>query len=198
MKNKTDILGESDDDIIRQVMDGNIDAFEHLLVRYRDHVIGIVQKHVPYDQAEETAHMVFVRIYQSLGTYKKKGAFRQWLSSIAVRTCYDFWRERYRSKEYTMSSFTEHHQDWMEHAVSGTSQEVFFNERSRREARELLERAMAKLSPKDRIVIELVYLEELSIKEAAELLGWSAANVKIRSFRTRKKLRALLSEMMKR
>jgi RNA polymerase sigma-70 factor (ECF subfamily) len=42
------------------------------------------------------------------------------------------------------------------------------------------------------MVIELVYLEELSVKEAADLLGWSVANVKVRSFRSRKKLENLL------
>jgi RNA polymerase sigma-70 factor (ECF subfamily) len=43
------------------------------------------------------------------------------------------------------------------------------------------------------MVIELVYLEELSVKEAADLLGWSVGNVKVRSFRSRKKLEKLLT-----
>jgi RNA polymerase sigma-70 factor (ECF subfamily) len=61
----------------------------------------------------------------------------------------------------------------------------------------LLDWALAKLSPEDRMVIELVYLEELSVKEAADLLGWSAANVKVRSFRSRKKLHSLISGLIK-
>jgi len=43
------------------------------------------------------------------------------------------------------------------------------------------------------MVVELIYLEGLSGKEAAELLGWSVANVKVRSFRARKKLQKLLA-----
>jgi RNA polymerase sigma-70 factor (ECF subfamily) len=46
------------------------------------------------------------------------------------------------------------------------------------------------------MVVELVYLEGLSGKEAAELLGWSVANVKIRSFRSRKKLQKVLTGLM--
>jgi len=149
---------------------------------------------VPYDQAEETAHNVFIRAYQSLPTFKQKSEFGHWLSSIAVRTCHDFWRQRYRSKEVPMSSLTQQHQEWLENVISDTSDRAFGEYGSRKEAREVLEWALAKLSAEDRMVLELVYLEGLTAKEAAKLLGWTTANVKVRSFRSRKKLHKLLSE----
>ncbi|MBW2599067.1 MAG: hypothetical protein JRC60_02995 [Deltaproteobacteria bacterium] len=68
---------------------GDADAFAQILTRYKDHVMGIVSRHVPYDQAEETAHDAFIRAYQSLPTFKQKSEFKYWLSSIAVRTCHD-------------------------------------------------------------------------------------------------------------
>lgn len=197
MGEKKGTRSESDDDIVRQVRNGNRDAFAQLLERYGDYIMRLVRRHVPQDQVEETAHLAFVRAYQSLDNFKKMGAFKQWLSSIAVRSCYDFWRERYRSKEYALSTLTNEHQEWLENAFSDTSDETFLEEGSRKEARELLDWALAKLSPEDRMVIELVYLEELSVKEAADLLGWSAANVKVRSFRSRKKLHSLISGLMK-
>jgi RNA polymerase sigma-70 factor (ECF subfamily) len=43
------------------------------------------------------------------------------------------------------------------------------------------------------MALELVYLEGYSVKEAAGLLGWSTTNVKVRLFRSRKKLRGLLT-----
>jgi RNA polymerase sigma-70 factor (ECF subfamily) len=52
------------------------------------------------------------------------------------------------------------------------------------------------LSPRDRMALELVYLEGLSVKEAADLLQWSVANVKVRSFRSRKKLEKVLSGLI--
>jgi RNA polymerase sigma-70 factor (ECF subfamily) len=42
------------------------------------------------------------------------------------------------------------------------------------------------------LALELVYLEGYSVKEAARLLGWSVPNVKVRLFRSRRKLRELL------
>jgi RNA polymerase sigma-70 factor (ECF subfamily) len=186
----------SDADIILQVLDGYVDAFEILLIRHRDLVSKIVKKHVPYDDIEETIHDVFIRVYRSLPTFEGKSGFQQWLTSITVRTCYDYWRKAYRSREVPMSSLTEKHQEWLEGVLSEQSEQSIYESGLKTEARELLDWALGKLSAEDRMVLELMYLEGLSGKEAAELLGWSVANVKVRSFRARKKLQRLLTGLM--
>jgi len=183
----------SDAEIVRRVIEGEINAFESLLLRYKDHVLEVVKKHVPYNEVEEMAHDVFVRAYQSLSTFKGRSSFRQWLSAIAVRTCYDFWRKRYRSRELPMSSLTKEHQEWLERVVSNRSGQSFDDKASQREARKLLDWALDRLSPGDRMVLELVYLEGLSGREAADLLGWTVANVKVRSLRARRRLHNLLA-----
>jgi RNA polymerase sigma-70 factor, ECF subfamily len=61
-------------------------------------------------------------------------------------------------------------------------------------AKDLLEWALQSLGPSDRLAFSLLYLEELSMKEVAEILDWSLAQVKIRSFRSRRKLRTLLQK----
>jgi RNA polymerase sigma-70 factor (ECF subfamily) len=191
-------LKPSDDEIVRQVLDGYVNAFESLVIRHRNLILKIVKKHVPYHDLEETAQDVFVRIYQSLPTFKGTSDFKHWVSSIALRTCYDYWRKAYRSREVPMSSLSEKHQNFVEEVISEES-ELSLNEKaSQKEARELLDWALAKLSAEDRMVLELVYLEGLSEKEAAALLGWSVANVKIRSFRSRKRLQKLLTGLMSR
>ena len=185
----------SDAEIVRRVIEGEINAFESLLLRYKDHVLEVVNKHVPYNEVEETAHDVFVRAYQSLSTFKGRSSFKQWLSAIAVRACYDFWRKRYRSREVPMSSLTEEHQEWLEKVVSNRSGQSFDDKDSQKKAVELLDWALNRLSPEDRMVLELVYLEGLSGREASDLLGWSVANVKVRSLRSRRKLLNLVTEL---
>ena len=182
-----------DHDIVRRVTAGDINAFGLLVQKYQGHILTVVGNHIPYNQAEEVAHDVFVKAYQSLLTFKFKGGFKQWLSAIAVRTCYDFWRKEYRSREIPMSSCSEEEQNFVERALAKQSIQATSQENSQKEASELLDRALDKLSPEDRMVLELVYLEGLSGKEAAGLLGWSVANVKIRLFRSRKKLRKILT-----
>ena len=192
---QNDPIKSSDTEIIRRVLNGNADAFEPLLIRYKDTVLKIVKKHVPYNDVEETIQNVFLRAFQSLPSFKGKSGFRQWLSSIAVRTCYDFWRKTYRSREVPMSALTEKHQRWLEQVIAGQSEQAVTEKGSQDEARELLDWALGRLSAEDRMVMELVYLEGLPGKEAADLLGWSVANVKVRCFRSRKKLEKILEEV---
>ena len=196
MLKETSVL--SDVEIVRQIVDADINAFELLLQKYQDHVLKIVKKHIPYDQIEEVTHEVFVKAYQSLPSFKNTSRFQNWLSSIAVRTCYDFWRKQYRNREVPISSLTERQQYWLDSVISAQSSRSYAEAGSQQEAKEILDWALSKLSAEDRMVVELVYLEGLSGKEAAELLGWSVANVKVRSFRSRKKLQKLLSEFERR
>jgi RNA polymerase sigma-70 factor, ECF subfamily len=188
----------SDFEIVKQVLEGNVNSFEVLMSRHKDLVLKIVKKHVPFSEIEEMAQEAFIRAYQALPSLKSKGDFKQWLASIAVRTCYDFWRKRYRNKEVTMSSLTEKHQKWLEEVVSDQAETPFQENDVQKETTELLDWAMGKLSAEDRMVVELIYLEGLSGKEAADLLGWSVANVKVRAFRSRNKLKELLKETLNR
>jgi RNA polymerase sigma-70 factor (ECF subfamily) len=195
---QNDAIKLSDAEIIRQVVDGDVNAFESLLTRYKDLVLRIVKRHVPYNEVEDVAQSSFIRIFKALSTFKGKGEFKQWISAITVRACYDYWRKAYRSKEISMSSLTEKHGEWLEEVISERSDSEVKDKGRQKEAAELLDWALANLSPKDRMIIELVYLEGLTGKEAADLLGWSLSNVKVRAFRSRKRLEKLLKETMKR
>ena len=192
---QNDAVRSSDEEIVRQVLGGNVNAFESVILRHRVLVLRIVKKHVPEGAVEETAQEAFVRAYQALPTFKGTGAFSQWLSSIVVRTCYDYWRKAYRSREIPISALTERHSEWLEEVVSQRPEEAPDERESHIEAREILSWALGKLSAGDRMVLELIYLEGCSVQEAAELLGWSKANVKVRSFRARMKLEKLLSKV---
>ena len=184
----------SDDaEVVRRVLAGDVNSFRRLVERYGGLVAGVVRKRVPLEHLEDTMQDVFIRAYKSLPTFKH-GSFPAWLSTISVRTCYDFWREHYRCNELPVSALTDRHQAWLENALSDRSKESYREKGREKEAREILDCALASLSPGDRMAIELVYLEGLSVKEAARLLGWSVPNVKVRLFRSRRKLRELLTK----
>jgi len=189
-----DPLSPGDTEIVRKVLDGDVNAFEVLINRHKVLVLKIVMKHVPHKDVEEAVQDAFVKAYLSLPTFAGKSDFSRWLSSIAVRTCYDFWRKAYRSREIPMSALTDQHQEWLEEVLSGESWESGPEHSTRSEAAEVLEHALGMLSAEDRMVLDLVYLEGRSVKEAADLLGWSTANVKVRSFRSRRKLGKILKD----
>ncbi|MBF0476810.1 MAG: RNA polymerase, partial [Deltaproteobacteria bacterium] len=64
-----DISQLQDIEIIRRVLDGNLDAFEVIMDRYQDQVFRLVSKHIPHDRRKEVAHDAFVQAYTSLSTY---------------------------------------------------------------------------------------------------------------------------------
>lgn len=187
----------SDVEVIHRVLDGDVDFFEHLLNRHKSRVFGIVGKHVPPDEVEEVAHDVFIRTFKSLPTYKHKSSFQHWLSSIAVRTCHDYWRNRYRSREVAASNLSESHQKWLERVTAAESIVSFSEETNREETGEIVRWALSQLPEKDKTVLELIYFQDYTIKEAAALLGWKETTVKVRSFRSRRKLQKILRGAMK-
>jgi len=184
-----------DNEVVARVLEGRVNEFETLLRRHSDLVLRIVKRHVPFQEAEEVSQDVFVRAYESLPSFQRKSVFSRWLSSIAVRTCYDFWRRAYRCREVPLTQLTERHQEWLEEVVSGESVETLRETGALEEAKDLLNWALAKMTPEDRMVLELIHLEGLSVKEVSGLLGWSIANVKVRSFRARKKMEELLTSL---
>ena len=64
-------------------------------------------------------------------------------------------------------------------------------------AKLLIDRVMEKLSPDARLVIQLLEIEDRSVKEIAELTGWSVPLVKVRAFRARGEMRKILARMTK-
>lgn len=188
--------GERDSDIIRSILAGDVNAFEVLIERHRAHVFAIVRRHIPNARSDEVAHDVFIKAYQGLPGLIEKNGFKQWLSGIAVRTCYDFWRKEYNNPEVPMSQLND--TELLERSVSECADRAFDDNGRIEDAREMLERALNSLSAANRMVINLVYLEGHTHKEAASLLGWSVANIKIRAHRARKLLhKTLIQEMGK-
>lgn len=185
----------SDADIIARVLAGDVDVFGTLIDRYTPAVWRIVAAKVPRQEAPEVVHDVFVRAFRSLPGFSGRHPFGNWLSRIAVRACHDFWRERYRRREVTVSSLSDETRDWLagvssEDGLAGGNPPP--DPEASYEARELLEWLLAQLSADDRMVLTLTYLEGLTGREAAEMLGWSTAKVKVRSHRARAKLNRLV------
>jgi RNA polymerase sigma-70 factor, ECF subfamily len=183
-----DLFSPEDAEIVREIVSGNINAFEKLLDRYQDLVLRIVKKHIPQEHVEDAAQEVFINLFHSLPTFLGESALDHWISTVAVRTCYKFWRNRSHSREQPVSSLPEKHRLWLEEALSDPAEPSLTERVLQKEAAEILDWALNRLSAEDRMVLELVYLEGCSVKEAARLLGWSVVNVKVRSFRARQKL----------
>jgi RNA polymerase sigma-70 factor (ECF subfamily) len=182
-------------ELIRRIRQGDSERFAELIDRYQRHVGRIVGRRVPPDRVRELVHEVFVRAYVHLAQFSDSVPFSHWLAGIAVRACYDFWRSRTRD-EVPVSALTEEHQRWIEQTLTARSDSQFRDQTAKREAIEVLEWGLRQLSPEYRAVLTLVHLEGYSVRETAQLLGWSLVNVKVRAHRARQALRRLLRDTL--
>lgn len=190
-------MGEGDTDwqVICRIREGEVDAYAALLEKYRDRVAALVSRYVPANMVAEVAQEVFVSAFFSINSYTPRQPFEHWLLRVAVRRSYDYWRKQYRSREKSFSALSKEELRWVEAAMTAPNEESTEGSYDQAHAANVLEAALLTLSPEDRMVITLVHLEGLSVREAADQLGWSTVNVKVRAHRARKKLAALLEEI---
>lgn len=188
------IKASEEEKIISRILSGEINAFEILIEKYKNFVFTIAAKRIPYQDIEEVAHEVFVRAYQSLSSYAFKKPFQHWLARIAVCCCCDYWRSR-QKKESAVSSLGEAHLEWLNHISSVSSQEEFKKEALKKEAGEILDLALNQLKAEDRLMLELYYFEQWSVKEISKMMDWSVPSVKIRAMRARIKLRKIIGNL---
>ena len=180
---------------LRQVRQQDQEAAQALVEHLYPQVIRIVRCHLPRRVAEEDlAQEIFLKLFARLEQYEPRAGvpFEHWVSRLAVRTCLDALRAERRRPELRWSDLSEEEAAWVDFMVTEAAAPP---DGPPSEARETVDRLLAQLSPPDRLVLSLLDLEQRPVKEIAQITGWSAALVKVRAFRARRKLRMLADSL---
>jgi RNA polymerase sigma-70 factor (ECF subfamily) len=167
---------------IADALDGIEEAFARLIQRYEKEIARQMWRFTrDADTLESLVHDVFVEAYMSLSGYRARSPFLHWLRRIATRVGYRHWKKNGR---------------WARHEERQYAQEIrngFFSENPEpSEAAEYVFYLLEKLPVDDRLVLTLLYFEQCDTREIANRTGWSVAKVKIRAWRARQKLVAML------
>ena len=158
-------------------------------------VIRIVRSHLPRRVAEEDlSQEVFMKMFTRLDQYQGAVPLTHWVSRIAVTTCIDHLRAQKRRPEFRWADLSENEADVLD-AVLTSENDVPANDSMA--AHELVHKLLDQLKPDDRMVIQLLDLEQKTIAEISNLTGWNASLVKVRAFRARRKLQNLFKELQK-
>ena len=156
-------------------------------------VIRIVRAHLPRRVAEEDlAQEVFLKMFTRIEQYQGSVPFTHWVSRIAVTTCIDQLRAQKRRPELRWADLSEREAEVLD-AVSASESEAAPDQAVA--ARELVDRLLAELKPQDRLVIQMLDLEQKSVAQISEITGWHSSLVKVRAFRARRKLQKLFAEL---
>ena len=182
----------TDAEIIAEVLRGDTARFELLVTKYQPRIFATARRYARRDsEVEDIVQEVFIKAFQKLGSYRAEAPFEHWLMRLAVRTCYDFLRVHQRNREHTFTEITAEETDWLERFV-GQPQDTG---EAATAARALVERVLEQLPAAARLIITLLEIEERSVKEIAELTGWSVPLVKVRAFRARAAMKKCLEKM---
>ena len=178
-------LGSADLEDVRLTSQGDADAYRRIVERHQDHVARILWRFSRDHRVhEELVHDVFVEAYLSLSHYRGKGPFEHWLTRIATRVGYRYWKERARRRR--TESFDIH--EWDEATGADSVAETLEPD----QAADLLHRVFERLAPRDRLVLTLRYLEQCDVVETSRRTGWTKTMVKVQTMRARNRLRKLL------
>ncbi len=184
----------TDAEIIAAVLQGDTARFELLVTKYQSRIFATARRYARRDsEVEDIVQEVFIKAFQKLGSYRAEAPFEHWLMRLAVRTCYDFLRVHQRNREHTFTEITDQESDWLERFVA----EPKDGSEAANAARALVERVLEQLPPPARLIITLLEIEERSVKEIAQLTGWSVPLVKVRAFRARAAMKKCLEKMTK-
>jgi RNA polymerase sigma-70 factor (ECF subfamily) len=184
----------TDAELIAAVLKGDAASFEPLVRKYSPRVFATARRYARREsEVEDIVQEVWLKSYQKLASFRGDAPFEHWLMRLAVRICYDFLRGHQRNREMAFSELTQPEEDWLDRFVTQPEQAS----EHAAAARQLVERILEQLSPPARLIITLLEIEDRSIKEIAELTGWSVPLVKVRAFRARAEMKKCLAKLAK-
>ena len=178
--------------LIDHLREGDETALAPLVDKYKRMVhrlaLQITKNH---EDANDVMQETFIKVYQSIHTFRQEAAFETWVYRITVNEALNFVKRRERRRESPLT----------------TTQEIDFDPSVRQKAemvndpqihaekaelRHWVTKAVNSLSLKHRIVVILHELEGLTHAEIASILNCSEGTVRSRLHYARKQLRTLL------
>jgi len=187
-----------DTTLIREAQQGNRAAFE-VLVRHYDQSVLRLALHLTGSEsdAQDVYQEAFLKAYKNLGSFRFECSFYTWIYRIVTNLCLDHLRKRNVRKEdspvVTDSSGEEFSVlEQFPDARAGANPE---RDLMRRELGRKIGAALARLTPRERMVFELKHYHGLKLRTVGEMLSTTEETAKNTLFRATQKLRSALAEM---
>ncbi len=176
-----------DDELVRASLSGDKLAFSEIVNRYRKMVVRLVKGMLEDSvYAEDIGQEVFVKLYNALPGFRGEAKLSTYIQKIAVNLTLN---EIKRRKRF-FSTFARTGDDEMyEYEFVDSSNE------EKREAKELVDKALKSLDPKFRVVVVMRMLQGYSTKETAEILDLPIGTVLSRLSRAQKQLKDILEKL---
>ena len=190
------VEANQDDVLVEAVLKGQTQLFEALVEKHFPRVARIARHFFrSTEMTEDIVQDTFAKAYFSLHTYRQGASFEHWLARIAVNNCYDELRRKKKRNEIFIGDVTEEDATWLDNKMVETNLAISVTPEDAQITDAVTERLLSGLGAEERVIITLLHLQDYSVKEISQMLGWSEAKVKIRAFRARHSLRRALKRL---
>ncbi|MCX8090416.1 MAG: sigma-70 family RNA polymerase sigma factor [Verrucomicrobiae bacterium] len=189
----------SESELVRRAKAGDMEAFEALVSQFERRVYTLALRITSNEHdAQDVTQETFLSALENLNKFREEASFTTWLSRIATHAALKIIRKRKGLPSVSLDAergegsddpplpLPDFIADWNQSPLELAQ---------RHETRSVLDAALASLDEKHRAVFVLRDIEGLSVKETAETLGLSEANVKVRLLRARLQLRERLTRV---
>lgn len=174
----------NDAELIKQILNGNMNAFTFLVNRYQKLVVHITGRLIQrQDELEDVCQEVFLKVYQNLGKYRNECKLSTWIATIAYNSSINYLRKFKKGDEVNPDDSTALRN------LTDFRSDDFEKADLHRYIRDQIER----LPVQYRTVLTLFHLEEFSYQEIEQITGMPEGTIKSYLFRAK----ALLKEKLK-
>jgi len=177
--------------LLQRAREGDLDAFNDLVVLYQDLLFALVVRMVPdRDQASDAVQEAFFSAYRNMEGFRG-GSVRSWLSRITINAAMDAQRLK---KRRPADPYPELEDDTWQPPADPSADPVTTSLKAERHR--ALNQALAQITDDQRTAIVLYDVEGYDYAEIAEITSVSVGTVKSRIHRGRLAMRGLLADRM--
>ena len=153
--------------LVRAAQEGDHAAFEELVRLYDQSVLRLALNLLrSEEEARDVYQEAFLKIYRSLASFRFQCSFYTWVYRIVTNICLDHLRKRAVRKEESPAARQEDAEamDFFEQVEDRRTESQPERDLLRRELRHQIERALKRLSPRERMVFELKHYQGLKLR----------------------------------
>jgi RNA polymerase sigma-70 factor (ECF subfamily) len=174
-------------ELVKASLNGDKNAFGEIVNRYQKMVARTVKGMLGDSVfAEDIGQEVFIKLYYSLSEFRGEAKLSTYIQKIAVNLTLN---EIKRRKRFFSMFSQKGNNEMYEFEIADNDNE------ERKEASEIVNKALMSMDPKFRIIVAMRMLQGYSTKETAEILGLPLGTVLSRLSRAQEQLRKILEKL---
>tara|TARA_B100000029_G_C17560888_1_gene953306 strand:- start:1484 stop:2068 length:585 start_codon:yes stop_codon:yes gene_type:complete len=182
----------TDEELILDFQSGNRDAYNELVLRYKDKLTNFIYRFTyDIDSAEDLAQDTLLKVYINKDSYKEIAKFSTWIYTIASNLAKTELRKIKRRKTFSISDLSSDDREFVIHRPDDQS---FEGIEDTKVSSSILQESLTEIDDEFKNIIILRDIQELSYDEISKILKIPLGTVKSRINRGRFKLKDILKQ----